>query len=469
VWRSFRQIQASAEHLQNHHWTAAVSGLVSGLAQLASLRGSMVTKNAPSAAVSTLPTETPDTPFNWNDIAVTALERTQLKQHEASDVELHSMALDTALGLYKHAATQKTYGAVEGKVYPVEKKGTRWRIVGNKKPRPYLRQSVTRQWIIDPPSALPLAPSQGVLKRVETAMAVWEGMNVDANGMPQIRERFPVKAREIEEGLNQATTYVWNAFRNLQLLKETGDAVTPVHQLIMDFADVPKVEPAHVTMVEKVISEIFTALLDPTLRSPNSKRFAVGRVLADPENTFGFIVPSDPKRKIYLAEQFFRPIFDYYRNYMSDAAFPIRVHTRAATLIHELSHIVCNTEDIAYLDTGRPFHTLIETTSERARALKDALSNLQEKGLSSHTPLPELFTRYNDDLQIWEDLGQTYYEETDRSLMQVLRLTGDKTLSDARMRFKRDPLIRFAVQLGNADSVTLLITQMGRQLHVNTP
>ena len=83
--------------------------------------------------------------------------------------------------------------------------------------------------------------------------------------------------------------------------------------------------------------------------------------------------------------------------------------------------------------------------------------------------MPELFTRYNDDLQIWEDLGQTYYEETDRSLMQVLRLTGDKTLSDARMRFKRDPLIRFAVQLGNADSVTLLITQMGRQLHVNTP
>ncbi|WPN49920.1 dermonecrotic toxin domain-containing protein [Pseudomonas sp. P8_241] len=469
VWRSFRQIQASAEHLQNHHWTAAVSGLVSGLAQLASLRGSMVTKNAPSAAVSTLPTETPDTPFNWKDIAVTALERTQLKQHEASDVELHSMALDTALGLYKHAATQKTYGAVEGKVYPVEKKRTRWRIVGNKKPGPYLRQSVTRQWIIDPPPALPMAPSQGVLKRVETVMAVWEGMNVDANGMPQIRVRFPVKAREIEEGLNQATTYVWNAFRNLQLLKETGDAVTPVHQLIMDFADVPKVEPIHVTMVEKVIAEIFTALLDPTLRAPNSKRFAVGRVLADPENTFGFIVPSDPKRKIYLAEQFFRPVFDYYRNYMSDAAFPIRAHTRAATLIHELSHIVCNTEDIAYLDSGRPFHTLIETTSVRARALKDALSNLHKKGLSSQTPLPELFSRYNDDLQVWEDLGQTYYEETDRPLLQVLRLTGDKTLSDARVRFKRDPLVRLAVQLGNADSVTLLITQMGRQLHVSTP
>ena len=473
VWRSFREIKQSAEDLQLHHWSAAVTELIGGLAQLASLRGSMKSPQIPSPTVNTPTIETTDAPFKWKDIDVTAPERTRLQGLEASDIDLSSLTLDSKLGLYTHPTSKKTYGPVEGKVFPVEKKGTRWRIGAGQKQGPYLRQQVTKQWIIDsvplPLPELPIAPTQGMLKRIETAISVWAGMNVDAHGMVQIRERFPVKARIIQESLDHATAYVWNAFRNLEVLKNTDDAITPVHQIIMDFAGLPAVQPAHVTMIENVIGKIFTALLDPTLRSPNTKRFAVGRLLEDAEGTFGFIVPTDPIRKIYLAEKFFLPGLDHYRNYITEPAFPIRAHARAATLIHELSHIVCNTEDIAYLDSSRPFHELIETTSEMARKLKLELTDLQGKGLSIRTPLPALFTEYNRDLGVWEDFGQTSYMETDRPCNQVLRLTGQLTLAEARTAFRRDPLIRLAVQLGNADSVALLVTQLGRQLHVSTP
>ncbi|MHC8401232.1 hypothetical protein ACYZTX_17625 [Pseudomonas sp. MDT1-17] len=122
-------------------------------------------------------------------------------------------------------------------------------------------------------------------------------MNVEAHGMPQIRRIFPRKARQIDEALDLATTYAWNSFRNLQLLKTSDGAVTPVHQLIMDFIGVPTVSDAQVEKLEKVVGDIFAALLDPTLRKPNSRRFVVGRLVEHAENTFGFTLPNDGKRK----------------------------------------------------------------------------------------------------------------------------------------------------------------------------
>lgn len=466
VWRSYRDFKQSAEDLQTHKWGPAIKEFINGIAQLAALRESMQALAIPSTAVDASAPATPRSRLKWQDIDITAPERIGLKRHEHAEVELSAMTLDKAAGLYTHPTTKKHYGAVEGKVYPVVKRGTRWRINGTSSHTPFLRQNDSKQWVLDPQTS---APRYSLINRFATAMLVREGMNVEANGMTEIRSLFPVKARLIEESLDQATTYAWNAFRNLQLLRTSGGSVTAVHQLIMDFLDVPTVLPAHVDMLEKVLGDIFAALLDPSLRKPKSKRFAVGRLHGARDSTFGFVVPEDKKRKIYLAEKFFFPNFDHYRNYLSDAAFPIRPHARATTLIHEFSHIVCETEDIAYLDSARPFCDLIETSSPQAKGLKDTLTELQDKALSNQTPLPQLFSIYNPDMDLWEDLGATTDENTDRALTHVLKLTGEKNLSDARKRFKKDPLIRLAVQLGNADSVTWLISHMGRQLHTSTP
>jgi hypothetical protein len=466
VWRSYRDIKQSAEDLQTHKWGPALKEFISGIAQLATLRQSLEAQAKPSSTPSAPAPETPDTRFKWQNVAITAPERTQLKRHESIDVDLNSLTLNSSLGLYTHPTTKKTYAPVEGKVYPVAKRGTRWRIGDTNIRGPRLRQNVSKQWVLDRQTP---APRFSIGNRLKTALSVWEGMNVDANGMPAIRRLFPQKARQIDEALDLATTYAWNCFQNLQLLKSSDNKVTPVHQLIMDFIDVPQVQSAHVEQFEKVLGDLFTALLAPSLRKPNSSRFVTGRLVSDAETSFAFTVPTDAKRKIYLAEKFFNTGYDTYRPHLCDPAFPINTHARAVTLIHELSHLFCKTEDIAYLDPSRPFTHLIDTSSTTGYAMKEALTTLQDTALSIKTPLTQLFMTLDPDTGEWEELGSTSYENTDRAKAQILTLTGGENLSGARKIFRRDPLVRLKVKLGNADSVAWLISHMGRQLHTSTP
>lgn len=466
VWRSYQDIKQSAEDLQLHKWGAAIKEFISGIAQLASLRQSMADPVKEPAMTRAPAPETPGTRLKWQDIDVTAPQRTQLKRHERVDVDLSSLTHDPTLGLYAHPSSKKHYGPVEGKVYPVEKHGTRWRIGDTKNHGPYLRLNESKQWVLDRGTS---GPRFSLINRVQNAITVWESMNIEAHGMPQIRQFFPRKARQIDEALDLATTYAWNSFRNLQLLKTSDDTVTPVHQLIMDFIDVPTVSDAHVKTLEKALGDIFAALLDPSLRKPNTKRFVIGTLLNHQENAYAFTLPKDLNRKIYLTEKFFFPHLDFYREHLSDTAFPINTHARAATLIHEVSHIACNTEDISYLDSGTPFVDLIGAASAVATDLKTALSDLQGSALSIKTPYTQLFKVQNPDDGEWEDLGNTSDENTDGIKKHILTLTGEDNLSGARTAFKKDSLIRLAVQLANADSMTWLITHLGRQLHTSTP
>ncbi|MGF6127374.1 hypothetical protein QF019_002583 [Pseudomonas frederiksbergensis] len=458
VWRSYRDIKVSAEDLQQHKWGAALQAFIRGMAQLAMLRESMDPREpSPPAADTATPCERID---------ITAPERTRLQRHESTDVDLGELTLDTTLGLYTHSTTRQHYAPIEGKVYPIQKRGERWIIRSNQVDGPYAVQNPAKKWAVDSDAQ---TPRYSLLRRFKTWETVSHGMNVQADGMADIQRLFPVRARLINEGLDLATTYAWNSFRNLQLLKTSGTRITPVHLLIQDFLDVPTVLPEHVTMIEKVVEEIFGALLDPTLRQEKSNRFVIGVAKDDPENVLAFAIPADGRNKIYLTEKFFFPKFDHYRNYMTDAAFPISAHARATTLIHELSHMICKTEDIAYLDAPRPFANLIETSNLRAIALKDALTGLQSKALSTKTPDTELFTLYNGEDRTWEDFGKTTFEYSGRALAHVLKLTGKDTLAGARDIFKNNATVRLAVQLGNADSVSWLISHLGRQLHTTTP
>lgn len=467
VWRSYKDIKQSAEDFQVRRWKPAIKSFISGIAQLAMLRQSAAEEEpTSSSAISEPAPQATDLPLKWQDVDTTAPERIRLRRHESTDVDLNSMTLSPALGLYTHPTTKKHFAAVEGNVYPVKKRGDRWRIVGDKTQGPYLNQNIARQWIADSEMQ---RPRYGMLRRLQTMITVRHGMNVEADGMPEIRRLFPVKARLIDEGLDMATHYAWNSMRNLQLLKASDGVESPVHRLIKDFIDVPEVLPEHVSMLEKTVGDIFGALLDPTLRQPESRRFAVGRLFENRDSTYGFVIPSDDKHKIYLAEKYFLPRLDSYRNYLSDPSFPISAHARAITLLHELSHIVCSTEDIAYLDSVRPFPDLIETSTPRASALRTNLSTVQSTALSRQSASDELFAVLNEDTGLWEDFGRTTYENTDNALALVLRLTGQTTLAAARYRFRKNSTVRLAVQLGNADSVSWLISHLGRQLHTSTP
>ncbi|RON10024.1 hypothetical protein BK659_08965 [Pseudomonas brassicacearum] len=466
VWNSYRAIKTSAEDLQEHKWGSALKAFISGIAQLAMLRQSMEAPPTTAVAEPEPSLEIPTTKRQWQDIDITAPERTRLQRHESIDINLQSLTPASASGLYLHPTTKKYYAPVEGKVYRVEKRGTPWRIVSDRGEGPTLLQNTSKQWILDPTAH---APRYGMLNRLETRTTRRAAMNVEASGMRAIRQLYPVRARLIDEALDLATTYVWNSQRNLQLVKTSVVQTTRVHQLIKDFLGVPAVLPDHVTKLEKVIGDMFGALLDPDLRNVNSERFVVGTSREDPESVFAFTIPNDAGRKLYLLEKFFLPRLDHYRNYMADPSFAIGAHARAVTLIHEFSHLVSNTEDIAYMDSCKPFVDLLGTFSPRAQLLKRELGELQQEALSSRSPLAQLFTIFNSSSGVWEDLGSTTYENTADALKQVLALTGQQTLQTARTTFMNDANVRLAVQLGNADSVALFISHLGRQLDISTP
>ncbi|APC14340.1 hypothetical protein BLL42_00775 [Pseudomonas frederiksbergensis] len=466
VWHSYLDIKASAEDLQEHKWGSALKAFISGIAQLAMLRQLMEAPPKTTVAEPEPSLEVPTGKRQWQDIDLTAPERTHLQRHESIDVNLQSLTPASVSGLYIHPITKKYYAPVEGKVYRVEKRGTPWRIVSDRGEGPQLLQNTSKQWTLDLSAT---TPRYGMLNRLKTRISRQAGMNVEATGMRAIRQLYPVRARLIDEALDLATTYVWNSYQNLRLINTSSAPTTRVHRLIKDFLGVPAVLPEHVVKIEKVIGEIFGALLDPDLRKVDSKRFVVGTSREDPESVFAFTIPDDVGKKLHLLEKFFLPRLEHYRNYMTEPSFAISVHARATTLIHELSHLVSKTEDITYLDTSKPFADLLGTFNPGARKLKDRLTTLQQKALSSRTPLTQLFKSFNPASDEWEDLGSTVYENTVDALKHVLTLTGQQTLQAARATFMSDSNVRLAVQLGNADSVAWLISHLGRQLDISTP
>lgn len=467
VWNSYHAFKASAEDLQEHKWGSALKAFISGVAELAMLRQSMEEAPSTETVAEPEPSATePTAKHQWQDIDITAPERTGLQRHENIDTDLQSLTPSSEPGLYTHPTTKKYYAPVEGKVYRVEKRGSPWRIVSDRGEGPKLLQNTSKQWVLDLSAQ---SPRYGMLNRLQVRISRQAAMNVEATGMRAIRQLYPVRARLIDEGLDLATTYAWNSFQNLRLIKTSVTQTTRVHRLLKDFLGVPAILPDHVVKLEKVIGEVFGALLDPDLRKANSRRFVVGASREAPESVFAFTIPDDAGKKLYLLEKFFLPKFDHYRNYMTEPSFAISAHARATTLIHELSHLASNTEDIAYLDSSKPFFDLLETVSPRARQLKDTLTTLQQEALSSQSPLGQLFKSFNPHSGVWEDLGKTTYENTADALEHVLKLTGQRTLHAARAIFMSDSNVRLAVQLGNADSVAWLISHLGRQLDITTP
>ena len=152
---------------------------------------------------------------------------------------------------------------------------------------------------------------------------------------------------------------------------------------------------------------------------------------------------------------------DSYQNRLT-SPFDLCAHARASTLIHELTHLKLETEDIAYLDSMRPFTDLINAAKPGAQILKTTLEDLQRTALSTMTPATMLFKTWDDYSAQWEDYGPD--TATAHVRQKVLNTTGTKDLKDARDVFMSNADKRIDTILANADSVTYLITHLGRVL-----
>ncbi|MDY7565660.1 hypothetical protein QN400_03925 [Pseudomonas sp. RTC3] len=175
------------------------------------------------------------------------------------------------------------------------------------------------------------------------------------------------------------------------------------------------------------------------------------------ETTVAFTLKADPLQRIYLSEQFFEASKYHLKpSAVGSAGFNLRSHYRAAALIHELSHLSNDTHDIAYLEATAPFLDLLAIDTPDQIRIKSDLEELHHRYLSHRTPISQLFKHFKNGQ--WQDIN-----DEGEGKQFVLNITGQTTLADARPVFLADAEKRSEIILGNADSLGLLVTLLGRQ------
>lgn len=466
VWRSYKLFKASSEHLQQHRWGEALRTFVGGVAELASLR---------KALNRLYPDSEPATTFDDSDwtqasatttlatLDITAPQRTHLQTFEQHEVALTDLRHDPKTQVYHHVDTGRDYVPVAGKVYPARNTGTHWRIHRDEESGPGLALTPSNQWVLDlrnrdPRFGKTMSRFAG---RAATRIGEWGSINIEAVGMTQIATLSSWKAQCINEALNVATYYTVTCKRNILNFALTRDPLSRLGRFFTELFGVHALTPDHVGKVETRIDEVLNELVNPTLINPDSIRFVTGTARYSPEHLIAFTLPDDIDKKIYLLDRFFAPDLDMYQNRLN-APFNIMAHARATTLIHELTHLVSDSEDLAYLDSMRPFTDLINVQSPRGRQLHAELDHLRLNALSTQTPGVILFKVWDDYAQQFEELGRRHASRTART--RVLNITGAKTLDDARQVFMSDDSKRINIILANADSIAYMITHLGREL-----
>lgn len=451
VWQSYTFFKASADELQEHHWTNAMEYFVKGVAQMVRLWQSMPATAGPMSSSSE--TEAVST---WPVLDITAPERTRLLPYEVTDLSLHELTKVDSLGLYQ-SSQKRYYAPVEGKVFEVEKRKERWYIISALGIGPAIVRNTRHQWMS---SRTPFRQGRRVISRLANQFhsnpIARQGMNIQASGMQAIRTLYPKRSAMITEALALATYYAKNAKENLRLITSLPQPTTRCVTVIKEFFGLTTITSEQLRIIRYVVDKVLDALSAPTLTAADSIQFVVGSSrLKAPTGTdlvMAFTVIPDTNKIIYLTQEFFKPQLEYADLLVQP--FYVNVHARATTLIHELTHHALATEDIAYLDASHPFPDLLKsntTANERA-----ALERRQRASLSLTTPFDELFQVL--DLKTW-----TTIDPKEELLQHVLTITGSHTLDNARRVFQSDPLKRIKVVLSNADSVALLITQLGRQ------
>ncbi|WP_166223716.1 dermonecrotic toxin domain-containing protein [Pseudomonas atagonensis] len=464
LWQSYKDFKTSADALQDHHWKRALKAFIAGAVQMLSLGRLSLEEQAGSVATSAIKENPQQLPApHWKDIRTTAALRTGLQPFESTDVALKDLTHNVQDGTYRHSVSQHTYAAIAGKVYRVERPGAVWRLVNAKLHGPTLWKNANTL-VLDPDrhtvhfGKLVSKMYNRYANTRETRMV----LNIEAHGMEDIRRRYPDKARALVQAIDLARYYAFNSLHNLAEYKIALPG-TRVDTFLKAFFDVPTIDVDILARITKAIVPICTALVDPTDELMNTDRFVIGSNKFRQSNFIAFVLDDDQERKVHFTEAFFDQQLDWYKAGLTEP-FNVDGHAQASTLIHEFAHQCAKAVDIASLEARRPFSDLISTVTGYGSALKHNQETFQREALSMATPREELFARWNHSLREWVSLDVIPGLESVSE--EILDATLSPTIEAARNAFfdQQTPYARVETILRNADSIALLICQLGRQL-----
>ncbi|WP_260958520.1 dermonecrotic toxin domain-containing protein [Pseudomonas citri] len=465
LWESYQDFKASAEALQQHDWKTGLHDFIAGAAEMVSL--GMLNRNDTFGLLDPMEplSQASSLANRWKDIGSTAQLRTDLNIFEATGISLSQLHKDLVNGTYKALESGRSYVPLAGKVFEVAKADASWRIVHVDAEGPLLKKSADRRtWEIDPQRQTIRFGKAGSKMAVTYSDFKAKGsLNIEARGMAEIRRKYPHRANVIVQALETARFYSFNTLYNFDQFKRQPRAGSRLDKFLRSFFGVDTVDTRLISKIEAAIAPICQALADPSWELKNAENIVIGNLKHLADRATAFVLEPSSVGRIYLTQFFFDMGLDSYKSLVPEF-FNVEAHAQGATFIHELSHQLFNTFDITYLDALLPFLDLISTVTHWGKQQYDRLENLQLNGLSLSTPKAKLFTE-------WDSTDNTYkkiellpgYKETTR---EILKITGAKTMDRARADFL-DPVSpdkRIDIILRNADSITLLICELGRQL-----
>ncbi|MFY1663944.1 dermonecrotic toxin domain-containing protein [Pseudomonas sp. Pseu.R1] len=467
LWQSQGLFRASVTSASERHWGQALSEFSAALGVMVGakerrLEDTSAEEASESAVKSGNEATKTSTPVSgWHSGSLTAEQRLQLQHLEANDVALESMLHDKLLNLYRTSDSGTPYAVVRGKVYRVQlmPDDGDWMIVGaNGEPGPKLTLDDTQHWQFE--LGLRLRGGGSIPGRYRLARVDQSAENtitIEASGMQQIRLLYRDRARRIGQAHLKAKRYLENSLDNLHAHQRRTPLDPRVLNIIGDFFGTTSPNSALVADVEKAVKSLFSAVMDPSLSPFSSSRYVVGSTRPGNQTVTAFIIKKDPKQRIFLTERFFNVPYFALKPAARAEGFDAHVHYRAANLIHELSHLILDTHDIAYMESMAPYADLLAEDTPDNIDLKLTIDRFHTGRLSHRSSRASLFTVFENGRR--RDLTPL----DGRGYEVILRLADRNNLDDARDVFLTDLQKRSRIMLSNADSLTLLILKLGRR------
>lgn len=462
IWQSRDLFSASATAAGKRHWGKALSEFTAAVSMLITTRHASAEEQSGETTLETPALEIISSlEFSWSNDALTPELRNRLRAFEVHDVALNALRRNQLLNTYHNDENQRIYVAISGAVYEVEREPGQgsWFIINEDRRGPAVKLDENQKWTLDLQGGL--KGGGGYVSRLKGTLIereVDDVLVVEARGMEEIRRVSRAWAESIQAAHTQARLYLENCLDNLAPRAPVNTIDPRAQLLIANFFWMHAPSVVLYDSLRDAITKLYENLMDPSLSPEDSQRYVVGtnRRWHEPSTAFTFM--QDPQNRIFLTEKFFRvPVYRLKTRVNSLRSFRFATHYQAAVLIHELTHQVLNTEDIAYVGSFAPYFDLLEDTTAYRMQVKNELIEQQQQVLSYNTDRSRLFKQAEEG--IWRDLR---HHDGDGK-KTILRLTGTSTLEHARDVFYTDPQKRAAVMMSNADTVALLVTLLGRE------
>lgn len=458
TWQSTEWLKSSVSAASQKNWGESMAELATALLMLVSSREPTSFKEKPGHA----PNAKPEQASTRSTMHTNSLE-SRLSLFEAVDVQLQDTRLEP-FGLYRDTTTQKLYAVVTGNIYEVHQVDRQWRIVKDGAKGPAIRQDAEQHWQLDMQEGLRGGGFADFYEKTFADADIQERFITLAEGMPAIRSTHFLKYQMLERAHQQARDYLSQCLQNLNTTTPWEPLHSEVEARLARAFDTPST-PRIVATLRDYAQRILNELLSADLAPQTSKRYVVGMNRAANSLTSAFTYVFDPRKRIYLTERFFT-LPTKVQVYGTPSETQMLVHQQAVTLIHELSHLKLKTADIAYVESSTPFLDELDISTKNGRDFYNSQREAKRQGLSLHTSNDRLFTFYDVETGVWRDLSH----EDGRGKQVILKLTNCTTLQDARTVFRTDASRREAIIFANADSLSLLISELGRKpLHAAAP